>query len=114
MSRTIILTLLLASTPVFAQAPENPTQDLITACSQLGEISEITFDLRNTGLPLSTVLNYIYENNSDLDSTMMQMTISVIRSVYSEPQYQSEEMQIQQIQQFRNWLETECFNQNLN
>jgi hypothetical protein len=113
MFRTIILIFLLTATPVFAQVPENPTQDVIAMCASLGEFAEIMFNVRNRGLPLSTALNTVYESNPDSDPSIVQMLVSVVRSVYSEPQYQTEEIQIQQIQQFRNRLETECFNQNL-
>lgn len=95
--------ILLAASPVFAQDSSE-----ITLCANLGEYAESVFDARNRGVSLSGALTVVYENNPDTDAPIVQVMISIVRAIYEEPHYQSEEMQTQQIWRFRNNLESEC------
>jgi hypothetical protein len=93
-----------------AQAPAQEPVNVIELCGDFGELSDIIFDLRNQGQPMTTVLRGLQESTEhEQHEETFSWIVEIVRDVYEQPMFQSPEVQAHQKAQHRARVERECF-----
>lgn len=93
MEKLILLTALL-SAPTIAD----------DSCSQFYGLGETIMKSRQNGVPLPTMMGVVNDADKDLKSILKEVVVNA----YSQPRYNSKDLQIKVINEFANDLYVEC------
>lgn len=98
--KALILSLVIAiSSPTLVSA------EAIT-CEQFGELAESIMKSRQTGVPLSSLMNVIKDTPEANDNEIFR---NMIVMAYDNPRYSSDNMQRRAIEDYRNFWELGCY-----
>lgn len=96
----------LALLPIQALGQEaNSPEDVQKLCSTLGKTAELILDLRESGMPLSRVL----ELTTTSEPEMAKVAREMVLAAYDLPRFSTPAMKERQSQDFRNQVELMCF-----
>lgn len=110
-TRRVILMLSILAVPAYAQEQEAAELDPIELCGMLGETSDSIFRARNTGVPLTQLLQVVngsLEEGESEDDWIHRVNESMIRDIYALQRFATEEYQARQAAEFRAAFELEC------
>lgn len=105
----VTFALALLTLPVAAQEAATPEQAQ-ELCSTLGETASQILLLRDSGMPLSRVL----ELTETTEPGMAKLARAMAMAAYDLPRFSTPKMKLKQSQDFRNEVELMCFKANSN
>lgn len=97
--------LALALIPALAVTPALAAPGSIETCTSMSETAQVAMQVRQTGLPIYTVMNQLA---GSLDGTDLQLAILIMEAAYEEPLYSSEEYKTRAANEFASDLFRAC------
>ncbi len=94
--KAMIAAIFFALSPITAQAQG-------ATCADLGSLAETIMTQRQNGVPMSRLMSIVEDNGGS------DMARAMIRDAYNRPRYMTREMQVVEIQDFRNAIEAVCY-----
>ena len=94
--KAIIAALFIALSPMAAQAQQ-------ATCADWGSLAETIMEQRQKGAAMSGLMSLV----DGMDGA--DMVRAIIRDAYNRPRYMTREMQLMEIQDFRNAVEAVCY-----